>query len=82
MGNSVQDRKVGRIQPGDPKDVAFAELLGDMWWDQLECDYQQNLADLRAFIADLAIPDDAKQRLLALTPASYTGNAAAQALKV
>ena len=37
---------------------------------------------LRAFIADLAIPDDAKQRLLALTPASYTGNAAAQALKV
>ena len=37
---------------------------------------------LRAFIADLAIPDDAKQRLLALTPASYTGNAAAQARKV
>ena len=41
-----------------------------------------NRETLRAFIADLAIPDDAKQRLLALTPASYTGNAAAQALKV
>jgi adenylosuccinate lyase len=37
---------------------------------------------VRAFIADLAIPDEAKQRLLALTPASYTGNAAAQARKV
>ncbi|MCC8998896.1 MAG: adenylosuccinate lyase [Candidatus Contendobacter sp.] len=37
---------------------------------------------LRAFIADLAIPDEAKQRLLAMTPASYTGNAAAQARKV
>ena len=34
---------------------------------------------LRAFIADLAIPEEAKQRLLALTPATYTGNAAAQA---
>ncbi len=41
-----------------------------------------NRETLRAFIADLAIPDDAKQRLLALTPASYTGNAAAQARKV
>ena len=37
---------------------------------------------LRAFIADLAIPAEAKQRLLALTPASYTGNAAAQARKL
>ncbi|MGB5063793.1 MAG: adenylosuccinate lyase [Candidatus Competibacter sp.] len=37
---------------------------------------------LRAFIADLAIPEAAKQRLLALTPASYTGNAADQARKV
>jgi adenylosuccinate lyase len=37
---------------------------------------------LRAFIADLAIPEEAKQRLLAMTPASYTGNAAAQARKV
>lgn len=34
---------------------------------------------LRAFVTDLAIPDEAKQRLLALTPATYTGNAAAQA---
>jgi adenylosuccinate lyase len=39
-------------------------------------------ATLRAFIADLAIPDEAKQRLLALTPATYTGNAADQARKV
>jgi adenylosuccinate lyase len=37
---------------------------------------------LRAFIADLAIPDEAKQRLLAMTPATYTGNAATQARKV
>ena len=37
---------------------------------------------LRAFVADLAIPDEARQRLLAMTPASYTGNAAAQARKV
>jgi adenylosuccinate lyase len=38
---------------------------------------------LQTFIRGLAIPDDAKQRLLALTPAGYTGNAAqqAQALK-
>jgi adenylosuccinate lyase len=34
---------------------------------------------LRDFIAGLAIPDEAKQRLLAMTPASYTGNAADQA---
>ncbi len=31
---------------------------------------------LARFILDLAIPDDAKQRLLAMTPASYTGKAA------
>ncbi len=37
---------------------------------------------LHAFIRGLAIPDDAKQRLLALTPAAYTGNAAAQAAAV
>ncbi len=30
-------------------------------------------------VTRLALPDDAKQRLLALTPAGYTGNAAAQA---
>jgi adenylosuccinate lyase len=37
---------------------------------------------LRAFILDLAIPEAAKQRLLDLTPAAYTGNAAAQARRV
>jgi adenylosuccinate lyase len=31
---------------------------------------------LQAFIRGLEIPDDAKQRLLALTPATYVGNAA------
>ncbi len=35
-------------------------------------------ASLHAFIRDLAIPADAKNSLLALTPARYTGNAAAQ----
>jgi adenylosuccinate lyase len=34
---------------------------------------------LRAFIATLPIPEGARQQLLALTPATYTGNAAAQA---
>ena len=34
---------------------------------------------LRAFIENLAIPEEAKARLLALTPANYTGNAALQA---
>ena len=34
---------------------------------------------LKRFIEDLAIPDDAKQRLLELTPATYIGNAAQQA---
>jgi adenylosuccinate lyase len=37
---------------------------------------------LRAFVADLAIPDEAKSRLLDLTPAAYTGNAAARAREV
>ena len=41
-----------------------------------------NRETLRAFIADLAIPEEAKQRLLALTPASYVGNAADQAHRV
>ncbi len=36
-------------------------------------------ATLRDFIAGLAIPEAAKQRLLKLTPARYTGNAADQA---
>lgn len=34
---------------------------------------------LRAFVATLAIPDEAKAQLLELTPAGYTGNAARQA---
>jgi adenylosuccinate lyase len=34
---------------------------------------------MQAFIHTLAIPDNAKKRLLALTPDTYTGNAAAQA---
>ncbi|MDQ6955018.1 MAG: adenylosuccinate lyase [Mariprofundaceae bacterium] len=34
---------------------------------------------LRVFIMDLHIPDTAKEQLLAMTPASYTGNAAEQA---
>lgn len=34
---------------------------------------------LRVFIQNLAIPTEAKDRLLTLTPASYTGNAALQA---
>ena len=37
---------------------------------------------LHEFIGGLAIPDDAKRRLLALTPASYTGDAAALAKKI
>jgi adenylosuccinate lyase len=38
--------------------------------------------ELRAFVRGLAIPDEAKQRLLALTPASYTGKAAELARKI
>ncbi len=34
--------------------------------------------NLHAFIGQLAIPDPAKQQLLALTPGNYTGNAAEQ----
>ncbi len=41
-----------------------------------------NKTTMREFIASLAIPDDAKQRLLEMTPASYTGNAAAQAKNI
>lgn len=37
---------------------------------------------LQDFIAGLAIPEEAKQRLLALTPAGYTGNGADQARRV
>ena len=38
-------------------------------------------AAMRAFVRQLPIPPDAKQALLALTPATYTGNAADQAKK-
>jgi len=37
---------------------------------------------MRAFVQTLDIPDDAKARLLALTPGGYTGNAADQAKAV
>jgi adenylosuccinate lyase len=37
---------------------------------------------LHGFIRDLAIPDEAKQRLLALTPATYTGIAADLARRI
>jgi adenylosuccinate lyase len=37
---------------------------------------------LHQFIGELNIPDHAKQALLALTPADYTGNAATQARKL
>lgn len=41
-----------------------------------------NAETLRSFIADLAIPEQAKQQLLSMTPAAYIGNAALQASKV
>jgi adenylosuccinate lyase len=34
---------------------------------------------IKEFIETLAIPNDAKERLLQLTPAAYTGNASEQA---
>ena len=37
---------------------------------------------IRAFVQDLPLPDADKQRLLAMTPASYVGNAAEQAKAV
>jgi len=37
---------------------------------------------LQAFVSDLDIPQEAKDRLLALTPASYIGNAAQQAAAI
>jgi adenylosuccinate lyase len=37
---------------------------------------------LQTFIRALPIPAEARERLLALTPARYTGNAAAQARKI
>jgi adenylosuccinate lyase len=41
-----------------------------------------NQVSLAAFIQGLAIPDDAKQRLLAMTPGSYTGKAAVLARRI
>lgn len=41
-----------------------------------------NRSTLQAFIRGLDIPDEARQRLLTLTPAGYTGNAAAQAAAI
>ncbi len=38
-----------------------------------------NAEAMHAFVSKLDIPEDAKQRLLALTPATYTGNATEQA---
>jgi adenylosuccinate lyase len=34
---------------------------------------------IRAFVAELDIPEQAREALLALTPAGYIGNAASQA---
>mgnify|MGYP002172616146 FL=1 len=39
-----------------------------------------NQARMAEFINGLALPDDVKARLLDMTPASYVGNAAEQAL--
>ena len=41
-----------------------------------------NADDMAEFIATLELPDEAKQKLLALTPANYIGNAADQAKKI
>ena len=41
-----------------------------------------NQDTLTAFINDLAIPDEAKEILLAMTPATYVGNAAQQARSI
>lgn len=41
-----------------------------------------NQSDLQTFIAELPIPEAEKTRLLALTPANYTGNATQQAVLI
>ena len=41
-----------------------------------------NQETLTVFINELAIPDEAKALLLAMTPASYVGNAASQARSI
>jgi adenylosuccinate lyase len=43
---------------------------------------QVDATTLQAFIERLELPAQAKQRLLALTPADYTGNAAKQARRI
>jgi adenylosuccinate lyase len=43
---------------------------------------QIDASSLHAFVQRLDIPEEAKARLLGLTPAAYTGNAAAQAKKI
>jgi adenylosuccinate lyase len=37
---------------------------------------------IQAFVAELELPEEARQELLALAPAAYTGNAVAQALAI
>lgn len=49
---------------------------------ELTRDRKVDEAIMRSFIAQLEIPRESKQRLLQLTPASYTGNAATQAEKL
>jgi adenylosuccinate lyase len=41
-----------------------------------------NRESMRAFIGGLTIPEQAKKRLLSLTPSTYTGNAALQARRL
>jgi adenylosuccinate lyase len=41
-----------------------------------------NAATIREFVESLDMPDAAKSELIALTPASYIGNASEQAKKV
>ena len=48
----------------------------------LTCGQRVEAATLRAFIAELPLPDEARQRLLALTPERYLGNAAEQARRL
>jgi adenylosuccinate lyase len=43
---------------------------------------QVDATTLQAFIESLELPAQTKQRLLALTPADYTGNAAKQARRI
>ena len=49
---------------------------------ELTRDRAVSRATLQEFLATLALPDDVKQQLAALTPATYTGNAGQQASSV